>query len=209
MPNDDRQNDLPLVHEEALPKRAQPGDAGRRRIASISTAVGGGWAFLWFVFGPDEGSARWIVGAIGLVAIAAVRIWLATHGAKALDVSHLELELAEPAVRRGGRLHARLTVTDPARLRGDLRAQIDCVETYDYRVDSDHDNRGPRRRTRNHGLWKAPIPITDGSIVVDIPRELPPSWQGTIVKYTWTLTVREHVERGLDPTVELPLQVLP
>jgi hypothetical protein len=203
----DEGSDLPLVRDTAVPKRAQPGDAGRRRIAGISSAVGGGWAFLWFVFGPDDGAARWWVGGAGLVLIAAVRIWLHTHGARALDVSHLQLDLAEPVVRRGARVEARLTVLDPSRLRGDLRAQVACTETYDYRVDSDR--HGPSRRTRTHGLWDQPIPIAGESIVFDIPRELPPSWEGTIVKYSWTLTVREHVERGLDPTLELPLQVLP
>jgi hypothetical protein len=206
----DQGSDLPLVREEALPRRAQPGDAGRRKITQISTTVGGAWAFFWFVFGPDGGAAKWILGAAGLVAIAAVRIWLHTHGAKALDISHLNLELAQPAARRGDRVQATLTVLDQSRLRGQLRATIACTETYDYRVDSNRDNRGPRRRKRTRELWTTQVPIADGgALLFDLPRELPPTWEGTIVKYRWTLTVREHVERGLDPTIEMPLQVLP
>lgn len=197
---------LPLVRE--LPRRAQPGEAGTRKLTAISTSVGTGWAFFWFVFGPDEGAARWWVGGAGLVLVAAVRIWLHTHGAKALDVSHLRFELSHPAIRRGGRAEARLTVLDSSRLRGELRAGIACTETYDYRVDSN--NHGPSRRTRTHELWTLSLtPGPDGTVAFDIPRELPPSWEGTIVKYRWKLTLREHVERGLDPTIELPLEVLP
>jgi hypothetical protein len=202
----DPRDDLPLVRD--LPRRPQPGDAGVRRIRRLSTTAGTAWAFAWFVFGPDDGAARWWVGAAGLVLVAAVRVWLHTHGARALDVSHLRLELARPAVRRGERAEARLTVLDRSRLRGDLRAALACTETYDYRVDSD--DRGPRRRTRTHALWTQQLaPAPDGAIAVDIPRELPPTWEGTLVKYRWTLTVREHVKRGLDPTIELPLEVLP
>jgi len=204
-PGDDK-DDLPLVREDALPKRAQPGDAGRRRITSISTTAGTAWAFFWFVFGPDDGAARWIVGGLGLVAIAAVRIWLHTAGAKALDISHLQMDLDEHTVRRGDRVTARLTVLDQKRVRGELRATLTCIESYAYRVSRDN---GSSRGTSHNSLLDVPIPIAAGAIVFDIPRELPPTWQGDLVTYTWTLTVREHVERGLDPTIELPLQVLP
>jgi hypothetical protein len=47
------------------------------------------------------------------------------------------------------------------------------------------------------------------TVAFDIAKELPFSYEGDYVKYTWKVTATERVERGLDPTIELPLRVLP
>jgi hypothetical protein len=145
-----------------------------------------------------------------------VRVWLGTYGAKALDVSHLELVLDQPQLRRGDRVSARLKVGDPGRALGSLSAEVQCSETYYYRSSSSSSSSGssaPRRVQTTHELWTFPMALGEApgeyAVVFDIPRELPPSWPGSWVIYTWTLTVTERVERGLDPQVELPLAVLP
>jgi hypothetical protein len=204
----DRQDDQPLVSK--LPHRPDPGVAGSRKLVQIAQIAGFGWAVFWWLLAPSEGPARWYVGAAGVVAVVGVRVWLRVKGSELVDISHLRFELDQPAVRRGGRAQVRLTVLDPARVRGPLRVSVACHETYDYRVDSD--NHAPRRRERTHVLWEAPVaenPPSGDPVAFDVPPQLPFSWEGTIVKYRWTVTATEKVERSLDPTVELPLQVLP
>ena len=143
-----------------------------------------------------------------------MRVWLATYGAKALDVSHLELSLDQPQIRRGDRVSARLKVGAPGRPLGSLSAEVTCTETYYYRSSSSSSSGGGSRRVQTtNELWKFPIALGEApgeyAVVFDVPRELPPSWPGSWVIYTWTLTVTERIERGLDPQVELPLAVLP
>jgi hypothetical protein len=205
---EEKEDDLPLVRD--LPRRSDPGSAGRGRIAKLSQAVGLGWAAFWWVFGPADGAARWYVGAAGVVLVAGARILLQTKGAAALDVSHLRLELATPAIRRGGRGQVTLTVLEPEKVRGRIDVTVSCTETYAYRVDSDR--AGSSRRTASQVLWKWPLvvePKPSQQIPFDLPPHLPFSWDGDLVKYIWTVTATERVERGLDPTIELGLRVLP
>lgn len=207
-PEADRHDDLPLVRE--VPRRADPGSAGRARIAGISQTIGFVWIVFWWFFAPDAGSARWIVGAIGVVAIIGARVWLSTKGTQLLDVSHLDLRVKSPVVRRGVRVEVELAVVEPEKLRGAIDITVACVETYAYRADSD--DSGPSRRTGHNTLWRWPTVVQSlpaQTIAFDIPRELPFSYAGDYVKYTWTVTATERVERGLDPTIELPLEVLP
>lgn len=202
------EDDLPLIRE--LPRRADPGAAGRARIARISQVIGTAWIGLWWVFGPSDGSARWIVGAAGGLLIVGARFWLQTQAPKLLDVSHLDLRLKSAVVRRGGRVEVDLAVTDPDKLRGRIDVAVTCVESYAYKVDSDR--QGPRRRTGHNVLWKWPAvvePLPSQTLAFDVGRDLPFSYDGDYVKYTWKVTATERVERGLDPAIELPLRVLP
>ena len=205
---DKPEDDLPLVRD--IPKRGDPGSAGRRRIAQFSQTLGTAWAGFWFIFGPDDGAAKWIIGALGVFVVIGGRFWLGTAGVKALDVSHLRLELSTPTVRRGGRGQITLSVLEPDKVRGQIDVAVTCVETYAYKVDSDR--QGPSRRDRDKQLWKYPVvvqPQASQQIPFDVPPNLPFSWQGDYVSYTWTVTATERVERGLDPTIELGLKVLP
>jgi hypothetical protein len=204
----DQDDDLPLIRE--LPRRSDPGNAGRARIAKLSQTAGFLWTGFWWLFAPSGGNARWIVGAAGLALIAGTRVWLGTKGAKALDVSHLRLELATPSVRVGGRAQVTLSVLAPDDVRGQIDITVTCVETYAYRSNSD--NSGPRRRYRRGTLWKWPTvvePRPSQTIAVDLPAHLPFTWDGELVSYAWTVAATERVERGLDPTVELSLRVMP
>jgi hypothetical protein len=195
-------DEQPLVKD--VPRRPDPGVAGSRKLAQISQIVGFGWAAFWWFLAPSEGAARWYVGAAGAALVIGVRIFLRFKGSELVDISHLRCELDHPAVRRGDRGSVRLTVLDPTRVRGDLHLSVMCRETYHYRTNSD--NHGPRRQVRSHVLWDAPLgaPTPGRPLEFQVPPELPFSWEGTIVKYTWTVTATEKVERGLDPTIELP-----
>jgi hypothetical protein len=205
---DPPKEDLPLIRE--VPKRADPGAAGRRRIANISQTIGVVWIGFWWFLAPSGGSARWIVGAAGGLLIVAARAWLHMKAPTLLDVSHLDLRLRSPVARRGSRVEVELAVTAPEKVRGAIDVTVTCVESYAYKVDSD--KQGPSRRTGHNTLWKYPQvvqPLSTQAIAFDIARELPFSYDGDYVKYTWTVTATERVERGLDPTIELPLRVLP
>lgn len=162
------------------------------------------------MFGPSGGAAKWLIGGAGVVLVVAARFLLQTKGAAALDVSHLRLELATPQVRRGARVQVTLSVLEPEKVRGQIDVTVACVETYAYKADSDR--AGPSRRDATNVLWKWPTvvePKPAQTIAFDLPPQLPFSWQGNYVKYTWTVTATERVERGLDPTIELSLTVLP
>jgi hypothetical protein len=201
-------DDLPLVRD--VPRRADPGSAGRRRIAQISQTVGVGWAAFWWFLAPSAGAARWVVGAAGGLLIVGARFWLGTQGARALDVSHLDLQLTSTVARRGQPVEVTLAVTEPARVRGRIDVTVACVESYAYKVHSDRS--GPSRRTGHNALWQRPFalqPLPSQSIRIDIPEEAPFSYDGDYVAYTWTVTATERVARGLDPVIELPLRVLP
>ena len=199
--------DLPLIRD--VPKRADPGAHGRQRIARISQTIGIAWIGFWWFLAPSGGSARWIVGAAGGLLIVGARAWLNMKAPALLDVSHLELKLSSPVARRGSRVEVELAVPEPEKVRGAIDVTVACVESYAYRVDSDKHN---NRRTGHNTLWKYPTvvqPLATQTIAFDIARELPFSYEGDYVKYTWTVTATERVERGLDPTIELPLRVLP
>lgn len=201
-------DDLPLLRE--VPRRADPGAAGRARISKISQTIGVVWIGFWWFLAPDAGSARWIVGAAGGILIIGARFWLHTQAPKLLDVSHLDMKLASPVARRGERVEVELAVTQPERVRGQIDVTVTCVESYAYKVDSDRS--GPSRRTGHNTLWKWPTvvqPLPAQTIAFDLPKETPFSYDGNYVKYTWKVTATERVERGLDPTIELPLRVLP
>jgi hypothetical protein len=151
-----------------------------------------------------------MVGALGVFVVVGARVLLQTKGAEQLDVSHLRLELATPQVRRGGRGQITLSVLQPEQVRGQIDLAVECVESYAYKVDSDR--AGSSRRTARETLWKWPVvvePRPSQQIAFDVPPHLPFSWDGDLVKYTWTVTATERVERGLDPTIELSLRVLP
>jgi hypothetical protein len=200
--------DLPLVRD--IPKRGDPGAHGRQRIARISQTIGIVWIGFWWFLAPSGGNARWIVGAAGGLLIVGARAWLNMKAPALLDVSHLDLKLRSPLARRGSRVEVELAVTEPEKVRGAIDVTVTCVESYAYKVDSD--KHGPSRRTGHNMLWKYPQvvqPLPTQTIAFDIARELPFSYNGDYVKYTWTVTATERVERGLDPTIELPLQVLP
>lgn len=201
-------DDLPLIRD--VPRRADPGTAGRRRISNISQTIGVGWIAFWWFLAPSGGSARWIVGAAGGLLIIGARAWLHHQAPQLLDVSHLELKLKSAVARRGGRVEVELAVKEPEKVRGSIDVTVACVESYAYKVDSDR--QGPSRRTGHNTLWRWPQvvqPLPTQTIAFDITRELPFSYDGDYVKYTWTVTATERVERGLDPTIELPLRVLP
>jgi hypothetical protein len=135
---------------------------------------------------------------------------LQTKGAAALDVSHMRLELATPTVRRGGRAQVTLSVLEPEKVRGQIDVTVACAETYAYRVDSDRG--GSSRREATNVLWKWPTvvqPLPSQTLAFDLPPDRPFSYDGNLVKYTWTVTATERVERGLDPTIELSLRVMP
>jgi hypothetical protein len=103
-----------------------------------------------------------------------------------------------------------LSVLEPEKVRGQVDVTVKCVETYAYRVDSDQ--AGSSRRDGHETLWRWPVvvePKPSQTIAFDVPPNLPFSWEGDYVKYTWTVTATERVERGLDPTIELSLRVLP
>lgn len=200
--------DLPLVRD--VPKRGDPGAHGRQRIARISQTIGVAWIGFWWFLAPSGGSARWIVGAAGGLLIIGARAWLNIKAPALLDVSHLDLRLKSPVARRGSRVEVELAVTEPEKVRGSIDVTVACIESYAYKVDSDR--QGPSRRTGHNTLWRWPQviqPLPTQTIGFDIARELPFSYEGDYVKYTWTVTATERVERGLDPTIELPLRVLP
>jgi hypothetical protein len=202
------QEDLPLIRD--VPERADPGAHGRQRIARISQTIGVVWIGFWWFLAPDSGDARWIVGGAGGVLIIGARAWLHMKAPALLDVSHLDLRLRSPVARRGSRVEVELAVTEPEKVRGAIDVTVTCVESYAYKVDSDR--QGPSRRTGHNMLWKWPQvvqPLPTQTIAFDIAKELPFSYAGDYVKYTWTVTATERVERGLDPTIELPLRVLP
>ena len=202
------EEDKPLIRD--LPRRPDPGAAGARKLGRIAQSVGFAWIVFWWFFAPADGPARWYVGAAGLLLVAGVKIWLDVKGPKLVDISHLRFELAEPAVRRGRRAQVRLTVLEPGRVRGPLHVGVACTETYDYRRDSDAS--GPSRGTAVNVLWQSRLaenPPSGEPVAFDVPPQLPFSWEGTIVKYRWTVTATEKVERSLDPVIELPLEVLP
>jgi hypothetical protein len=202
------EDDLPLIRD--VPRRPDPGVAGSRKLVQIAQSAAFVWIVFWWLFAPSEGPARWYVGAAGALLVIGIRVWLHLKGSELVDVSHLRFELLEPSVRRGRRAQVRLTILDPARVRGTLAIGVACHETYDYT--SDTDNHGPRRRQRSHILWEARLadnPASGDPVAFEVPPHLPFTWEGTIVKYRWTLTATEKVERRLDPTIELPLQVLP
>ena len=201
-------DDQPLVRN--LPRRPDPGVAGSRKLVQISQTAGFAWAIFWWFVAPSEGPAHWYVGAAGVGLVVGIRIWLHVKGSEMVDISHLRFELDQPAVRRGGRAQARLTVLDPTRVRGPLQISVACHETYDYRAGGN--NGGSHQARRTHLLWDAHVaddPASGQPVTFDVPPQLPFSWEGTIVKYRWTVTATEKVDRRLDPTVELPLQVLP
>ncbi len=200
--------DLPLVRD--VPKRGDPGAHGRQRIARISQTIGVAWIGFWWFLAPSGGSARWIVGAAGGLLIIGARFWLQTQAPKLLDVTHLDLKLNASVARRGQRVDVTLTVTEPEKVRGQIDVMVTCVESYAYKVDSDR--QGPSRRTGHNTLWKWPQVVQalpSQTVAFDIAKELPFSYEGDYVKYTWKVTATERVERGLDPTIELPLRVLP
>jgi hypothetical protein len=200
--------DLPLIRD--IPKRGDPGAHGRQRIARISQTIGVLWIGFWWFLAPSDGDARWIVGAAGGLLIIGARFWLHTQAPQLLDVSHLDLKLKSDVARRGGRVEVDLAVTEPDKVRGQIDIAVTCVESYAYKVDSDR--QGPSRRTGHNTLWKWPTvvqPLAHQTIAFDIAKELPFSYDGDYVKYTWTVTATERVERGLDPTIQLPLRVLP
>lgn len=202
------EEDLPLVRD--VPKRGDPGAHGRQRIARISQTIGVAWIGFWWFLAPSGGSARWIVGAAGGLLIIGARAWLNIKAPALLDVSHLDLRLKSPVARRGSRVEVELAVTEPEKVRGNIDVTVACVESYAYKVDSDR--QGPSRRTGHNTLWRWPQvvqPLPTQTIAFDIAGELPFSYDGNYVKYTWTVTATERVERGLDPTIELPLRVLP
>jgi hypothetical protein len=175
---------------------AAPGDAPAwvKPMTLAAPAIGGVVGY----------SIARIPGAIGGVAL----IGGGTVLERRRRAKHFEVG-PPPPVRRGERARVAVRMLDAGKVEGELHAELECVERYDYRS---HSSRGgSSRETKEETLHVERVPLgTAGrSADIEVPAGMPFTHQGSCLSYLWKAVVREHRENALDRVAEHSLEVLP
>ena len=120
---------------------------------------------------------------------------------------HFQVEPPAP-VRRGEKARVSLKMIDAGKVEGELRAEVECVERYDYRS---HTGRSTHRETDEETLHVEQVPLgtAQRSVDIEVPAAMPFTHQGSCISYLWKAVVREHRENATDRLSEQPLLVLP
>jgi hypothetical protein len=120
---------------------------------------------------------------------------------------HFEVEPPRP-VRRGEAARISLRMIDASKVEGELRAELECIEQYDYRAST---GRSSRRDTKEETLHveRVPLGTAQRSVDIEVPPAMPFTHHGSCISYLWKAIVREHRENATDRLAEQPLLVLP
>ena len=121
---------------------------------------------------------------------------------------HFEVEPPRP-VRRGEAARIALRLIDASKVEGELLAELECIEQYDYRS---HSGRGGSHRETNDEtlhVERVPLGTAQRSVDIEVPAAMPFTHHGSCISYLWKVIVREHRENAMDRLAEQPLLVLP
>jgi len=122
----------------------------------------------------------------------------------------LEVTVDDGRVRRGGELHATVTIAEPDKL-GTLQAGLVCTEIYDYHSSGGGDDGGSQQTATAVAFeaWQ-PLDAIAGQQVVTlaVPTEAPFSYAGDVLSYRWEVAVRGN-RKGLDAQARREIAVLP
>ncbi len=130
----------------------------------------------------------------------------------------LEVSAADPRVRRGGQLHATVTIEEPERL-GVLEVGLVCTEYYE-RLGSAPMSGGPPVPTvgRNRDMASAvafeawqPLDAVAGEqeVTLRVPASVPFSYAGVKLTYRWEVAVRGERSGRLDAQARHEIVVAP
>lgn len=140
------------------------------------------------------------VGGVLLTGYGAVMDWRRR-------ATHFELEPPRP-VRRGERVRATVRMIDAAKMEGELEAELECIERYDY---LSHSGKSSSRQTKEVTLHveRVPLGVSGRSVDIEVPAQLPFTHAGSCMSYAWKLIVREKRDNATDRIAEQSLLVLP
>jgi len=157
----------------------------------------------------------------GVAVMAAVLVAIPVAGrriylrARRVEATHLQLEVSETELARGGEVRARLRVTEPGAASDRLEVGLVCTAFYDHEVRTREDGRTRTRReiAEEHAYkeWKPADPRStlDQSFTFTIPPAAPFSYEGQIVAFAWRVSAREPAKLRRDPSRDVPLWVAP
>jgi hypothetical protein len=120
----------------------------------------------------------------------------------------LRVDASAQQVRRGGQLDARVTIRHSRGL-ADVEVGLVCTEFYASRM-SGHDG---GRGTSSAAAYEAWLPVEGGpgvhAVRVTVPAQVPFSYDGELLCFTWELVVRGRRKHRLDAQARREVCVLP
>lgn len=195
---------------------------GKNPVQKVLAVAPIAFAGIVIFLAPLDGPLKWGVGIGGAIALGILARLLQQRSAAASAATHLQMRPSTDEPRRGDELVVTLSVADASAVEGErLEVGIECIERWDYRQQRSSGSSGvgssvgsSSRRVTSKGTafeqW-LPAQRTSASetFTFRIPPDAPFSHEGECLSFSWMLTAREHVPRGVDNRVDHPIWVLP
>lgn len=212
-----------------LPEGRQPGAQTTTRYGTLQwalrffvlllglTVVGSAVAFL-VVASQLESAVAVFTGFATAVMFALTGVaivgWTVRDIKRTADrpASHLQLVVDPTDVRRGERVTATLTLTDPANVAPqEVQVGLVCTEWYD---ETRYTGRGHHTRATAEALAHEEWVVVDHkvepqSFAFRIPSDAPFSYEGSCLSFGWKVSARQVRVRRTDRTTNVPIWVRP
>jgi len=193
---------------------------GKNPLQKILAGAPVAFALVVIFLVPLGGALKYGVALAGAALLAVGARLLQKRTAAVSAATHLVLRANSDEPRRGEELHVTLSVSDPsAAERQRLEVGLTCIERWDYRNQSRSSSSvgsartQSRRVTSSDTVFEEWVPAERSSVGESITFRIPPdapfSHEGDCLSFSWMLSAREHVERGIDNVLDHPIWVRP